>query len=261
MKYLSLALVLLLSSLALAQREAPDLGIPAELKPTGQYVTLKPKTDAKAITYIGMSGVDPLPAEFLADPRWFLLDTRGLAIGRYVFTAVGSLDDVHTRAQFVVVVGDAPPTPEPGPGPTPVPPNPDEKPFPTVGEGLRVMIVWEDEDRAKLPTSTLYAIQGVELTNYLNTHCAKDETGRPDWMIQDDDFTDAQINVMPERWRKPYKDAVTYAHHAGYNPPLPNGAMNPVIIVSNSLSKVKPPGILTKLPAGPAILPLIKKYE
>lgn len=123
MKYLSLAIVLLLSSIAYAQinEGGPDLGIPAELKPTTRYLGFKPKTEAKAITYIGMSGVDPLPAEFLKDPRWFLLDVSGLKAGRYVFIAVGSLDDVHTAVQFTVVIGEPGPGPDPDPDPTPTP--------------------------------------------------------------------------------------------------------------------------------------------
>ncbi len=133
MKSLSLAIVLLLASVAIAQKveqgpstgAGPELGIPTEMKPTGRYLGLKPKTDAKAITYIGLSNVDPVPADFLADPRWFLLDVSGLKTGRYVFIAVGSLDDVHTTVQFTVVVGDSP-VPPPGPGPGPVDPTLDE---------------------------------------------------------------------------------------------------------------------------------------
>jgi hypothetical protein len=259
-KYLLLVLCLLTSTV-LAQ--GPDLGIPAELRPSGQYVTLQPKTEAKAITYIGLSGVDPLPSTFLKDARWFLLDTRGLPAGRYLFTAVGSLDDEHTRSDFAVLIGDAPgpvpPGPQPpgpGPGPGPDPVVPDGKPS-VVGEGFRVLIVEENADRAKLPASQLYAMLGTELTNYLNSKCAKDETGKADWHIWDDDFTDTQIQTLPPRWQQPYKDAVLYAHGLK---PLDNGGMPPVIIVSNTLSKLKPPGVLVKLPPASGIMPLVRKY-
>ncbi len=123
-RFLSLLLALLATTSTFAQL---DLGIQDEVKPTGQYVTLQPKTEAKAITYIGLSGIDPIPSAFLKDARWFLLDTRGLSKGRYRFAAVGSLDDEHVRVDFSVVVGepgpapgpDPPPGPGPGPGPTP----------------------------------------------------------------------------------------------------------------------------------------------
>lgn len=121
-QFLSITLALFSVASVFAQ---VDLGIPDEVKPTGQYVAMQPKTEAKAITYIGLSGVDPIPSAFLKDARWFLLDTRGLKAGRYVFVAVGSLDDEHTRHDFTVVIGE----PGPGPGPTP-PPGPGPGPGP-----------------------------------------------------------------------------------------------------------------------------------
>lgn len=256
------SLVLAIFAVTSAVAQGPDLGIPGELIPTGQYATLQPKTEAKAITYIGRSGIDPLPSAFLADKRWFLLDTRGLAAGRYLFTAVGSLDDEHTRVDFAVVIGVAPdpgpgPIPPPGPGPDPGPILvPDGKPA-VVGDGFRVLIVEENADRAKIPVSQFNVMFGHELTDYLNTKCAKDEVGKPDWHIWDDDFTDNQILTLPPRWQQPYKDAVLYAHGLK---PLDNGAMPPVIIVSNTLSKLKPPGVLVKLPPAKDIMPLLKKY-
>jgi hypothetical protein len=99
--------------------------IPAEVRAAGDYVTLIPKTDAKAITYVGLSGIEPFPSEFLKDPRAFVLPVRGLPAGRYKFVAVGSLNDVHGKVVFSVFVGDAPPGP-PDPGPTPVPVPPDD---------------------------------------------------------------------------------------------------------------------------------------
>ena len=108
----------------------PRLDIPAEIAPAGEYVTFVPDTDAKAVTYVGQSGVSPFPSEFLRDPRAFVLPVRGLPAGRYRFTAVGSLDDKHAAREFAVVVGQPPPVPPgpqpPGPQPPgPQPPQPD----------------------------------------------------------------------------------------------------------------------------------------
>lgn len=102
---------------------APPLTIPDEVKPTQGYAILRPDTTCKTVSYIGLSGVYPLPAELLADKRTFVLPVNGLAAGRYRFVAVGSLDDDHAVKEFVVVVGDAPPVPVPGPGPTPPGPS------------------------------------------------------------------------------------------------------------------------------------------
>jgi hypothetical protein len=110
--------------------EPPKLTIPAEVKAQGDYVTLTPTTEAKAVSYVGKSGVDPFPSELLKDARTFVLPVRGLPAGRYKFTAVGSLNDEHTRVAFEVVVGDAPPDVPPDVPPGPV--DPDVPPAPDV---------------------------------------------------------------------------------------------------------------------------------
>lgn len=106
----------------------PSLKIDAEIKPAGQYATFTPSGDCVAVVYVGLSGVDPIPSAVLKDGRMFLLDTRGLAVGRYKFAAVGAgKEGEQARADFVVVVGDVPPGPEPGPGPNP--PKPPDDPL------------------------------------------------------------------------------------------------------------------------------------
>jgi hypothetical protein len=115
------ALLLLLLWPACAWPAPPTLKIPPEIKPAGQYAMLAPDTDAVAVTYVGLDRVDPIPSAVLKDGRLFLLDTRGLAKGRYRFAAVGAgKDGEQARTDFVVVVGDAPPGPTP-PDPTPGP--------------------------------------------------------------------------------------------------------------------------------------------
>jgi hypothetical protein len=106
----------------------PTLKIDPEVKPAGQYVRFLPGGDATAVLYVGLSGIDPIPSDVLKDARMFLLDTRGLGVGRYKFAAVGtSKEGEQTRVDFAVVVGDAPPGPEPGPGPGPGPvPDPND---------------------------------------------------------------------------------------------------------------------------------------
>lgn len=125
----------------------PALKIDPEVKPAGQYARFTPGGDCVAVLYVGLSGVDPLPSDVLKDGRMFLLDTRGLAAGRYRFAAVGSSDKgEQARADFVVVVGDAPPGPGPGPGPTP-PPMPDD------AFGKALVSAWQatpQDERAKL---------------------------------------------------------------------------------------------------------------
>jgi hypothetical protein len=114
MKKFSLLFIILIVSIASAA--PPSLKIPAEIKPSGQYAELLPETDAVSVTYVGQSGIEPIPARWLSDKRVFLLDTRGLSAGRYKFAAVAaSKDGEQARADFVLVIGDAPPDVPPGP--------------------------------------------------------------------------------------------------------------------------------------------------
>lgn len=106
-----------LMAVAPAVAAPPTLKVPAEVRASEEYVRFTPETDARSVVYVGLSGVDPFPSEELKDARRFLLNTRGLPEGRYLFTAVAASDTgEQARANFVVVVG-TPPKP-PGPGPT-----------------------------------------------------------------------------------------------------------------------------------------------
>ena len=105
----------------------PDIEIPAEIQATDEYVIVTPKGDCKSVTYIGQSGVSPFPSTLFDDKRVFVLPVRGLAAGRYRFTAVGSLEDKHCVRSFVVVVGNPQPQPQPTPDPKPAP-TPSTKP-------------------------------------------------------------------------------------------------------------------------------------
>lgn len=125
MRFVSLLIAGLLASFADAA--PPKLTIPAELKPVGGYVTLKPETDAVSVTYVGLSGEDAFPSSLLKDGRDFVFPTRGLAEAKYRFAAVASsATGEQTRADFVVVVGTPPiTTPPVKPGePPPVTPGP-----------------------------------------------------------------------------------------------------------------------------------------
>lgn len=132
-----LSLLLLPLFAAVAVAAPPTLEIPAEVRPAGEYVTIRPKTDAVSITYVGLSGVDAFPSDLLKDARHFVLPTRGLATGVYKFAAVASsATGEQARVDFVVPIGtnpgpiiDPPTTPVPTPTPTPTP-NPTPAPNP-----------------------------------------------------------------------------------------------------------------------------------
>lgn len=131
-----------------AVAEPPKLDVPAEVKPVGDYAVFVPKGEAKAVTYVGLSGVDPVPSLMLRDPRTFVLAVRGLPAGRYKFRAVGSLNDEHAVADFEVLVGNAPPPVPPNPGPTP--PNPPGPTPPPDGPLGLVRISWDGANAVQL---------------------------------------------------------------------------------------------------------------
>ncbi len=138
------AVVLALATVASAA--PPKLDIPPEVRPSGQYVDFDPATDAVSVEYVGLSGVEPVPARRLSDKRAFLMDTRGLPEGEYVFVAVAaSKGGEQTRVRFAVVIGKRP-TPLP-PVPTPTP-TPTPEPTPTrTAEKLWLVVIEDAEQR------------------------------------------------------------------------------------------------------------------
>lgn len=142
----------------------PAMEIPAEIRPSGQYVTFLPKGEATAITYIGLSGLDPMPSMLLKDPRMFALDVRGLAEGKYVFAAVGSKEDEHTRVDFSVVVGNKPDIVKPED------PNHPQQPVPGKPlAGLRVLILQETSPSSALPRTQSEALSSPVIREYLDS--------------------------------------------------------------------------------------------
>lgn len=140
----ALPVVWLAAAVGMLAAAPPTLEIPAENRPSGQYVTIAPKTDAVAVTYVGLDGLDPVPSQLLRDGRVFLLDSRGLKDGRYRFVAVGAgKTGEQARVDFVVVIGKGdvlPPVPDPKPGPQP-------DPGPPGGPAAYIVVVEETSAR------------------------------------------------------------------------------------------------------------------
>lgn len=168
--------LLLLASLAIAcgapaVAAPPKLTIPAELRPAGDYVTLKPDTDAVSVTYVGLSGVDPFPSDFLKDARHFVLPIRGLKAGSYKFAAVAaSKDGEQARVDFTAVVPGEPGTPTP----PPVPPTPPDPPTPPKPAALYFLIVRPDGPASAEFTRTMGLAAWADLRK--SGHSVKDKT-------------------------------------------------------------------------------------
>jgi hypothetical protein len=202
---------------------AASLKIPAEVKPAGQYARVLPETDCLSVVYIGLDAVDPIPSDVLKDGRLFLLDCRGLAAGRYRFAAVGADKDGATvRADFAVLVGDAPPGPAPGPGPGPTPP-------PTPVAGLHVLVLYESGELTKLPAAQQNVLYAKSVRDYLNAHTPAGPDGKThQWRMFD---WDTDVAAEAKDWqalmaRKPDKAKLPWVVVAGdrgvaYEGPLP----------------------------------------
>lgn len=127
---------------ATCQGQGPSIEIPSEIKATGRWVRLSPKTDAVGVLYVALDGEEAFPSEELKDPRRFLFDTKGLN-GRYRFAAIGaSATGELVRVDFVVIVGNGPTPTPPGPGPMP----PDPKPPDPAGVVKFLVVVEETAD-------------------------------------------------------------------------------------------------------------------
>jgi len=183
-----LLLLCLLSATAFA--EPPKVDIPPEVRPSGQYVMLSPRTEAVTITYVGLSGIEPIPSAVLKDPRTFLLDTRGMAEGRYKFVAIASLKDEHTRVDFEVLVGNNPP---PVVQPGPVNPQPPVSPM----AGMRVLTIWESD--TPLPKEYNDSLNSKEVLDYLAQKCLKGPDGKtPERRTFDEDVS---LSQLPKPWQ------------------------------------------------------------
>jgi len=191
MRRLTSILILIMAAAAIAA--PPEIEIGPEVRPSGQYARVLPKTDATSIVYVGLSGVDPMPSDLLKDGRMFLLDVRGLQVGRYKFAAVGTLKDEQARVDFEVVVGNPPVVVVPPPGPGPV--NPQEPVSPVAG--MRVLTIWESD--TPLPKDYNDSLTSKEVVDYLAQKCLKGPDGKtPERRTFDEDVS---LSQLPKPWQ------------------------------------------------------------
>jgi hypothetical protein len=205
----AIALLAFLVLAPAAWADPPDLKIDAEVRPSGQYVRMVPKTDAVAITYVGLDSLDPIPSDLLRDSKLFLLDTRGLKEGKYRFVAVAAgKTGEQARADFAVIIGTPGPTPGPGPDPGPGP-GPDPDPFAKKADpfvngsrappGFRVLMVYDADHLRDYPSAQRTALNSDLVRGYFRSHCIKGPDGTPDWRCFDQG---ADMSEEDPMWKK-----------------------------------------------------------
>ena len=180
--------------------------------------------------------------EYDPDPKRVRLRLVGYAPGKYRLLAVsckaGKLSEFVSCA---ILVGDAPPPTPPGPQPPgPTPPGPTPGPAPIPLEGLRVLIVYESADLAKLPAGQHAVLYGEKVRGYLDSKCAVGADGRTrEWRIWD---KDASVINEAKHWQDAWA--------------RPRGPQLPWLIISNGKEGYEGP-----LPvAVEEMMLLLKKY-
>jgi hypothetical protein len=201
--------------------------------------------------------------EFDSDAKKVKLRAVGYTPGKYHLNAIavkgGKLSDFGKCV--ITVEGELPPVPPtpvpPGPGPVPpVPPGPTPGPVPIPAEGLRVLIVEEPKDRAKLPKEQLEILFDDNLRTWLDSVCVDDAIGRKGWNIWPASETGANV---PKHWQEALKTMKAHKEFktpfiaistgkTGYLGPLPGTVSQVQELVKKfmSTSAVAPRGMYRK---------------
>jgi len=144
--------------------------------------------------------------------------------GKYRVLAIATAPAKAPAVESLVVdvaIGPQPdPGPEPDPDPTP-PPTPADVPIP--GEGLRVLIVYEQDDQAKYAPDTVKQLYSLTLRKFLNEKCVKGTTGLPEYRVLDEEVEGESSIWLTALKRK--RDALPWIiisnGKTGFEGPLP----------------------------------------
>ena len=96
----------------------------------------------------------------------------------------------------------AKPTPAPAPVPTPTPVPPAPSPAPIAGDGLRVLVVYDDAVSSALPPETLSQLTDTNIRLYLQQHCAKTTDGTPEFRFL---TTRTDATKLAANWQAAFK--------------------------------------------------------
>ena len=147
----------------------------------------------------------------------FLLIGEGL----YVFKATSRSDDLDRSMEVLIGKPKPTPTPEPDP-PKPPDPTPDEAP-PIALPGLRVLIVYEQDDVNKYSAATQAILYGASMRAYLESICVKNVAGMPEYRVFDKDVVAEQgtWKTALTRPRKSVPWIIISNGKKGFEGPLP----------------------------------------
>lgn len=153
--------------------------------------------------------------------KWVML----APVGNYEVqhSAISKTGQVDSFKAFKV--GDGP-APDPDPKP-PVPPTPDVKP-PIPADGLRVLIVYEDDKQKSYPSSQQAIMYSQPIRDFLNKQCVIGPDGKTrEWRMYDKDILmDGESKLWIDamlRKRTTYPWLIISNGKTGYEGPLPLG--------------------------------------
>lgn len=215
----SVLCALVLATIALAA--PPGLDLPKEVRgDPSAFVRVQAKTDGKTVRWLALDpGLYLFPVELLKDSKTAVVTAA--RAGRYRLLAVTAAGDEPSEpAVCTVVIGEAPAPPTP-PGPTP--PGPTPQP---VGTFDRVLILFEDHERAKLPRAQDAILTSSQIHDYLKAKTAADKTYPGGaWRIWDKDVAAAAAKPWSDYAARPRTGLpwVILANEAGvlHEGPLP----------------------------------------
>lgn len=160
----------------------------------------------------------PSKVLFVAPPGTYKVKLRALR------TKDGS--STFETARATVTVGTPTPPVPPVPPAPPVPPVPPPDPAPIPAAGLRVLIVYESAELAKLPAAQSNVLYAKSVRDYLNSKCPAGPDGKTkEWRIWDKDVdTAGESKLWQDAMRRPRKGTpwvLISTGVGGYEGPLP----------------------------------------
>lgn len=202
-----------------------DLRVPAEIRGgVAEFVTVLAETTGKTVKFFPVDpGLSVFPAGLLANPKATVVSSSKPGVYRLlVYTALG---DVPSDPQICRIIIGTPPPPTPPDVKPDNPPDPKPIPAPIALDGLRVLMVYDSAELAKLPAAQHSIFYSQTLRNFLNTKCVAGDKGQREWRVWTS-TTDASAEA--DHWQKalarPRKSLpwlIVSNGKTGYEGPLP----------------------------------------
>jgi hypothetical protein len=168
-----------------------QIDLPAEIKARpGRLFRVEAKVPANAVVVWDAGGAD---IDFIPFPPPYTHIAVCVAPkpGRYRVVAIAApAANKPAVAATILLVGDAPPDPWPNPPDPPTPP-------PAPG-GVRVLVVYETAELAKMSDAQRLVLFSVRVRDYLNQKCAQDGKVKA-WRIWD---KDTDVSAESKEWKE-----------------------------------------------------------